>query len=62
MKNVFLQICVGCFSVCSFNFLYGFYCGLFDKMQDEYIRGFFGCLTWWVCYDVCLGLGWIKND
>ena len=60
MKDFFLRLCVGCFCICSFNFLYGFYCGFFDKVSDTYFMGFFGCLVWWIVVDMLKELGWLK--
>ena len=60
MKDLFLRICIGCFAVSTFNFFYGVYCGVLGKTENEYISGFFGCLFWWIIYDVVKEEGCIK--
>lgn len=60
MKDVFFRICIGCFCICTVDFFYGVYCGLFGKVPDEYLAGFFGCLFWWIIYDVVKEMGWLK--
>lgn len=60
MKDLFFSICVGCFSICSFNFLYGFWCGVWGKEPNQYVMGFWGCLTWWIVYDAVKEIGWLR--
>ena len=57
MKDLFLRICIGCFAVLTFDYLYGFYCGFVGKTEDDFTRGFFGCLFWWILCDAFLVLG-----
>ena len=62
MKDLFFRLCIGVFSVETFNFIYGFCCGLFGKVQDDYCRGFFGCLAWWIVMDGIKKIGWYKEE
>lgn len=61
MKDWFFRLCIGCFCVVTVNFLYGFYSGFFDRADDPYARGFFGCLAWWIVIDSFKTLGWLKD-
>jgi hypothetical protein len=60
MKDLFFRVCIGCFCILTVDYLYGFYCGLFDKVQDPYLAGFWGCLFWWIVYDAVKEMGWLK--
>lgn len=60
MKDFFVRLCIGCFSVCSFNFMYGFLCGFLGIESNPYTMGFFGCLAWWIVYDGAKEIGWVK--